>query len=316
MIAPCEDLRPGATPGASSGIDLILNSGAGTGGARELSARIAEFFGQRSVQVRVHLVSGKDVDATASRVAAGDAEVVVAGGGDGTITTIARHLAGTDKTLGVLPLGTFNYFARNLGLPLELEPALEVLAAGRVTTVDVGEVNGRLFLNNASVGIYPAALAHRERTYRRFGRSQIVAYASAAFVLLKTPAFLNLAITADGRLLSRRTPLLFVGTNSYQMESFEIAGSECLASSRLTLYVTQPMGPFALTRLAARALLRGLHGVRAFETLCASDVQVGMRGPRARVAMDGELHVLETPLRFTIRRDALRVVVPRVETAA
>jgi diacylglycerol kinase family enzyme len=134
-------------------------------------------------------------------------------------------------------------------------------------------------------------------------------------VLLKPPALLNLTITADGHLLSRRTPLLFAGTNAYQMETFAIPGTECVASRRLTLYVTKPMGPIALAGLAARALTRGLHGVAAFETLCASDILVSMRRHRVRVAMDGEVHVLDTPLRFAIRRDALRVVVPPVAPA-
>ena len=138
---------------------------------------------------------------------------------------------------------------------------------------------------------------------------------SAALVLLQPPAFLNLTVTADGRLLARRTPLLFVGTNAHQMESFAIVGRECLDARRLTLYVTRPMGTFALLRLAARALLRGLSGAKEFEALCAGDILVSMRRSRVRVAMDGEVRIMKTPLRYTMREGALRVVVPPPDAA-
>lgn len=292
-------------------MELILNSGAGTTDKNALAESIATYLAGRQIEARVVVArGGPDLVSKAASAAAGNADVVVAGGGDGTILTVARHLVGTDKALGVLPLGTFNYFARNLELPLDLESALAVLADGQVRQVDVGEVNGEIFLNNSSIGLYPAVLIHRERTYRKLWRSQLLAYASVALVLLRPPAFLNLTVTADGALLSRRTPLLFVGTNAHQMESFAIAGRECLASGRLTFYVTKPMGALAMLRLSLRALIRGLGGAEEFETLCAGELLVGMRWRRVRVAMDGELRVLETPLKYRLRRGALRVVAP------
>jgi diacylglycerol kinase family enzyme len=129
--------------------------------------------------------------------------------------------------------------------------------------------------------------------------------------LVKPPAFVKLAVTADGRLLQRRTPLLFVGTNAYQMESFDIVGTECLAAHKLTLYITRPMGSLGIGRLAARALFRGLRGARAFEAVCAEEIVIAMRRHRVRVALDGEVRVLTTPLRYRMMRDALTVMVPQ-----
>lgn len=322
-LADCRDVDEALvrTPTAERGgarrrIDVILNSGAGTLDKQALAESITRTLTERGADPRVYVVHGAELRATAEASATGDAAVVAAGGGDGTILTVARHLVGTGKALGVLPLGTFNYFARNLQVPLDLEPALQMLADGQCRQVDVGEVNGSLFLNNASIGLYPTVLAERERTYRRFWRSQFIAYVSVATVLLRSPSFLNLTLTADGQLMSRRTPLLFVGTNAHQMESFAIAGRECLDSGRLTFHVTRPMGAWALMRLALRALVRGLHGAHEFETLCAQDILVGMRRPRVRVAMDGELHLMDTPLRITLRRAALRVVGPAPSHAA
>ena len=296
-------------------IELILNGRSGTLDKHALAGRIESFLAEHGLMPRVHVTtSATDVPLLARQAATGDADIVVAGGGDGTIATVAEHIAGTDKALGVLPLGTFNYFARNLGIPLELDGALEVLAGGASVAIDVAEVNGYLFLNNSSIGLYPAVLAQRESTYRRFGRSQLAAYLSVLLVLVQPPGFLNLTISADGHLLERRTPLLFIGTNAFQMESCGILGRDCLDSRKLTLYVTRPLSVLGLLRLAVRAFVRGLRGAREFEAICAEEVLVGMRPRRLRVAMDGEVRVLETPLRYRVRRNALRVVVPMLGT--
>jgi diacylglycerol kinase family enzyme len=292
-------------------IEVILNRRSGTLDKHALAGRIQSFLAERGLMSRVHVTaSGTDVPLLARQAASGDADIIVAGGGDGTIATVAEHIAGTDKVLGVLPLGTFNYFARNLGIPLEHDGALEVLARGASVSVDVGEVNGNLFLNNSNIGLYPAVLEQRESAYRRFGRSQWSAYLSVLRVLVQPPGLLNLTISADGHLLARRTPLLFIGTNAFQMDSFGIVGRDCLDSRQLTLYVTRPLGALGLLRLAVRALVRGLRGAREFEAMCAGEILVGMRRQRVRVAMDGEVRVIETPLRYRLRRGALRVVVP------
>jgi diacylglycerol kinase family enzyme len=297
-------------------IEFILNRRSGTLDKHVLAGRIESFLAERGLMSRVHLTaSGTEVPLLARQAANGDADIIVAGGGDGTIATVAEHIAGTEKALGVLPLGTFNYFARNLGIPLELDGALDVLAGGASVSVDVGEVNGNLFLNNSSIGLYPAVLEHRESTYRRFGRSQLSAYLSVLLVLVQPPGFLNLTISADGHLLARRTPLLFIGSNAFQMDSFGIVGRGCLNSRKLTLYITRPLGALGLLRLAVRALVRGLRGAHEFEAVCAEEILVGMRRRRVRVAMDGEVRVIETPLRYRLRRGALRVVVPTLGPA-
>ena len=295
----------------ANSVDVILNRGSGTLDKQALADTIAQFFEARRMTARIHVTeNGRELLAASERAASGNAAIVVAGGGDGTIAAVAQHLVGTDKPLGVLPLGTFNYFARNLGVPLELTAALDAIVEGTSTRVDVGEVNGRVFLNNSSIGLYPAVLTSRESTYRRFGRSQLAAYVSVVLVLLQPPGLVNLTLTADGTLLSRRTPLLFISTNRYQMENFGIVGAECLEAGRLTLCITRPMGALALVRLAMQAVVRGLHGSDAFESVCATEIVVGLRRSRVRVALDGEVRALATPLRYRMMPGALRVLVP------
>ncbi len=293
-------------------LEVVLNHGSGTLDKPELAQTIGRVFKERGIDARIRITgNGEQLRNACEQAAGSDAPIVVAGGGDGTIATVAQHLLGSGKTLGVLPLGTFNYFARNLGVPLEVDQALAVIVAGGSTTVDVGEVNGHVFLNNSSIGLYPAVLTRRESVYRRFGRSQLAAYLSVLLTLVKPPAFVKLAVTADGRLLPRRTPLLFIGTNAYQMESFDIVGTECLNAHQLTLYITRPMGSLAIGRLAARALSRGLRGAGAFEAVCAEEIVIAMRRRQVRVALDGEVRVLTTPLRYRMLRNALPVIVPQ-----
>ena len=292
-------------------VEIILNSGSGTLDKQALATTIERFFRDRHIDVRVHVTrNGRELVTTSKQAAAGDAGIVVAGGGDGTIATVAHQLVACDKLLGVLPLGTFNYFAKNLGLPLEVGEALDVIADGKPTSVDVGDVNDHVFLNNAGLGLYPAALSQRESTYRRFGRSQLASHLSVVLVLLAPPPFVNLTVTADGQRLSRRTPLLFIGVNAHQLESLGMPARECLAARQLTLVITRPMGALALGRLGLRALFRGLKDANAFEAVCADEIVIGLRRKRVRVALDGEVRIVETPLRVRLMRDALRVLVP------
>jgi diacylglycerol kinase family enzyme len=290
-------------------VHVILNERSGTLSKDGIAEQVVEFFRSRRQRVQVVVAhTGAELIAAARDAARGDADVVVAGGGDGTIGAIAGHLVHTNKALGVLPLGTFNYFARRFDVPLDVDGALEVIAGGTIVTADVGEVNGRVFLNNSSIGLYSAVLQQRETTYRKLGRSRAVAYASVALVLVQPPALLNLQLEIDGVRLARRTPLLFVGTNEFQMETFGIPGRTCVRAGHLASYITRPLGLVPLWRLALRAFFRGLHGATELEVVCARELRVTLRRKRVRAALDGELVTLESPLEFRMRPGALAVL--------
>ena len=289
--------------------DVILNQRSGSSSQDEAAPRVIDRLRAGGFEPRVMIVrNGDELQDAVRSAAASDAELVIAGGGDGTISGVASVLTGLGKTLGILPLGTFNFFARRLNIPLDLEPALELLVTGHETSLEIGEVNGHVFLNNASIGLYPAVLQQREATYEQFGRSRPAAYLSTALVLLQPPGFLNLRITADGVPLSRRTPLLFVGANAAQMDAFASPGRECIEGRRLAAYITRPLGALGLSRLAIRAFFRGLYGAHELEVVCAHEVRVSMRPGRIRVAIDGEIRVLSTPLTFRWRPQPLRVI--------
>jgi diacylglycerol kinase family enzyme len=207
-------------------------------------------------------------------------------------------------------LGTFNYFARSLGIPSAIEEAIAVLAQAHVRPVSVGEVNGRIFLNNASLGIYARVLRERERLYGSWGRSRFAAHLSVLSALARPRAPLFLRVTVDGATRRRRTPMVFVANDPFQLAEFGLAGAECLAQERLALYVAPDCGRAALLALAMRLAFGRLRPERDFELLCGADIVVETKRRRRHVVRDGERERLSGPYRFRRRRDALRVLAP------
>ena len=288
-----------------------MNAASGGGGAEGLRLLVAGEFRAHGVEAEIFLAkNGTQLAALARRAREGESRTVVAAGGDGTINAVASALLGAEKTLGVLPVGTFNYFARNLGIPLDVAGAVATVARGHAAEVDVCEVNGRIFVNNSSIGLYPSIIRQREREYQRWGRRQLVAYAAVARALLQPEPFLNVRITTEGGELTERTPLVFVGGNRYQIEEFALPGRRCVKRGELAIYVARADGKMGLLRLALQALLGRLRGERRLEVMCAGEALVETRRGRIPVALDGEVLVLETPLLFKTRPGALKVLVP------
>lgn len=254
---------------------------------------------------------GAEIVQMAKKAAQSEFQTIVAGGGDGTLAAVASELVGTDKTFGVLPLGTFNYFARNLGIPLDAEEAARNIVEGHTAQIDVGEVNGKTFLINASLGLHPAMLREREKLYSRWGRSRIAAFFSGALTMLRPASFLRLRLTtANGERMLRKTPLVFVGFNKYQLEEINIRGGACLAAGEMAFYIANPMGRIELLRLAVRGLFGRLRDSEDFQVLCLKEARVEARSKRLRVSLDGELFTMKTPLDFRVLPKVLRVIVP------
>ena len=292
-------------------VSVIVNAAAGPSGAGQWIDQLQHkcgAFGVAADVVPVHN-GGQIADATSRAVQEG-ARLVVAGGGDGTVSAVAAGLAGSAVALGVLPLGTLNHFAKDLGIPLELDAAIEVIARGREIQVDLGEVNGRLFINNSSLGLYPDIVRNRENQRRRLGRAKWPALLAASLHALQRYPVLAVHIEVNGQALDRRSAFVFIGNNEYQMEGFTIGERAQLSGGRLSLYVTQRTGRFGLLRLALRALFGRLQQARDFDMLTATEFVVRTRRPNIRVATDGEVQLMETPLQYRIHPGALRVIVP------
>jgi diacylglycerol kinase family enzyme len=290
---------------------VIVNASSGTGCPADYERELERRFAAHGVAADVVLVqSGAQIVAAAQSAVAGGVQCVVAGGGDGTVSAVASQLAGTGVALGVLPLGTLNHFARDNRVPLDVEQAIAAIAQGHRIDVDVGEVNGRLFINNSSLGLYPDIVLDRERQRRRLGRGKWMALAAASLHAARRYPVLKLALDVDGQPLRRRSAFVFIGNNEYKMAGFEIGARERLDGGVLSLYVTQRTGRFGLLLLALRALFRSLEQARDFDSLVASRVVIETPKRHVRVATDGEVVVMRTPLEYRIRPRALRVIVP------
>ena len=289
---------------------VIMNRGAG--GPDDPRPHITELFRGHGEEARVVEPDGtNDICAVARAAAASDEEIIVAAGGDGTINAVAAILAGTQKILGVLPVGTLNHFAKDLHLPLDLEEAVRTIMEGEVATVDVGEVNGRIFINNSSLGLYPQIVSRREAQQQRLARGKWSAFFWATIQALRRFPFLDLRIKFEGREMFRRTAFLFVGNNEYEIAGFSLGTRRCLNAGKLGLYLTHRTGRFGLFRLAFHALFGRIDQAKDFDVLCVSEARIEAKKPRLLVALDGEVERLETPLHYRIRPAALRVLVPQ-----
>jgi YegS/Rv2252/BmrU family lipid kinase len=293
-------------------IAVIINGGAGAGHDAAAASDLRAKFRAHGCEAEVTLAkSGDDMIAAARKAIADGVSVVVAGGGDGTINAVASVMAGSGVDFGVLPLGTLNHFAKDIGIPLELDEAVRNVAEGRRVEVDVGEVNDRVFLNNSSLGLYPDIVRDREKQQHRLGRGKWPAAAWAAVAALRRFPFLDVGVAVDGKQHARRTPFVFIGNNEYIMQGLAIGARERLDAGVLSLYVAQRPGRLGLLRFAWRALWGRLAQERDFDVMLSDKFDIKTRHRRLRVALDGEVTVMATPLRYRIRPAALAVIVPQ-----
>jgi diacylglycerol kinase family enzyme len=295
----------------------LVNETAGTMERQQASTfteALASAFGRRGVSAEVELLPSGALKGAAERArdraARGEIDGVVVGGGDGTISTVAGVLAETGIALGVLPLGTLNHFAKDLGIPLDLDGAVAVISAANVRAVDVAEVNGELFVNNSSIGLYPYMVLDRERRRSKHGQAKWVAAFLAALRTLRYLPRRRLSIRAEGWTEPCRTPCLFVGNNEYGLAAASLGKRERLDEGQLCLYVARQRSRTSLVLLALRSALGFVNEARDLRILKVSSAEIMSRTSRLLVAMDGEVSILRPPLRYRARPAALRVFVP------
>ena len=239
--------------------------------------------------------------------------VVVAAGGDGTINAVANAVLGSGCPFGVLPQGTFNYFGRDNAISQDTRKAALALLQAHISPVQAGMVNGRLFLVNASVGLYPQILEDREAWKQQLGRSRFVAFLSGIATLLQSRHQLRLSIESAGQTVSLRTPTLFVGNNRLQLVQAGINGqqTDALTQGQLAAIAVHPIGTLALLGLLVRGLLGQLgdaDNIQSFSFRRLTVTPKGMR--RIKVATDGEIVWMQTPLVFEVAAEPLLLLVP------
>jgi diacylglycerol kinase family enzyme len=294
---------------------VFLNAGAGSVGDESISA-IAEAFEEVAPTVEVRIVEVDPADLQERLCAEWDAsprpDALVVAGGDGTVNNAANAAAGTDVVLGVLPLGTFNHFACDLGMPGDLHGAVRALVGGEVRQVDVAEVNGRVFVNNSAVGVYPKMVKVRDAVMERRGWGKVRAVpAAVAHVLRRFPTHrLDLRGSGGFRRHDVRTPMLFVGNGRFEGRLGSPPERASLVDGMLDVRVTHGGTRRRLVWSALRALVRRKSAEDDPERATVTELEVGARTARLQVAYDGEIDEFATPLHYRVRPGDLRVLAP------
>jgi diacylglycerol kinase family enzyme len=310
---------PITEPSPNATFFIVLNAGSGHSETEVRRSTIESVLAAAGRRCQLELVDDPaelaDKARSMAKRAVAEGGILVAAGGDGTINTVAHEAVLAGCPFGVLPQGTFNYFGRTHGIPEDLAEAVYSLLRGKVQPVQVGLLNNKIFLVNASVGLYPKLLEAREHDKRQFGRSRVVAFFSAIKIALRPHRHLRITLELDGKERRLRTHTLFVGNNRLQLEQVGMRDGliEAVEEGQLVAIAPRPMGKLGLLRLLVRGLLGRLGSddeVEAFafkRMLVRTPAVYGRK--RMKVAADGEVAQMAIPLEFRVLEGRLMLMV-------
>lgn len=291
---------------------LVINRSAGTFRrlpVPETAAALASALAEAGHSVRTEIVGRRELARSLSALAESpDIDAVVVGGGDGTILTAVLAGLGGDKPLGILPLGTLNLFARDLGLPADPVEAARVLAGARPSLIDLAEVNGLPFAIWASLGMHPWVVRRRDHLQRdgmRKGRAMLM----AALRAFRRFPLIDVTLNLPEGAVSVSTPMLFIANNPWREQPLPLS-REALDTGKLVIHVAACSGRLSLLRLAFEAVLGHWRASPRLRTYTTEEVRVTSRKRRMMVSLDGEVTVMSSPLVFRARPKALRVLMP------
>ncbi len=316
--APAASVPSGRAPSVSDApLFVVFNRASGRGDRDEVAREVkiaCEAVGRRFELLPVDRPDAlMDVAHDAVRRAQAAGGIVVAAGGDGTLSAVAQATLGSGCPYGILPRGTFNYFSRTHGISADIREALQVLLHETPQPVQVGLVNDRAFLVNASLGLYPTLLEDRETWKQQFGRSRLVALGAGIATVLRGHRNLRLTVEMQGEPRQVRTPTLFVGNNALQMEQVGLPEAQAIDSGELAGIMLRPVGRWTLLWLLARGAFRKLGEADQvinfpFQRLTVRARRFG--GRRVKVATDGEIVWMRLPLTFSVAPEPLWLIRP------
>ena len=287
-------------------IPVIVNRSGGTASSLgdKLADQLHEAFAAGGQLIDLQLIASDDLEAAFAKVAG--APVVAVGGGDGTLGSAAGMFAEAGSALAILPLGTRNHLAKQLGIPAEVPDAVKVIVAGRRQRIDLARAGQRVFVNNASVGLYTRLVRERDAMSGPKWLGTVPATWNVLRHLRSRPVQLSL----DGADRTLDTPLLFIGNNRYSLESGMMGERESMSGGVLCLYAVSARTAFQLMSVAARTLIGRADPQQDFCALTeAQNARIEGAGG-LDVAFDGEIERMQLPLNFAILPQALEVIVP------
>ena len=293
-------------------VPVLLNRDGGALAADPaLADRVGQALKSAGVDAEVELLSGGDCAVRCRAIAEREDPLLIVGGGDGTISAAASALAGTDTLLGILPLGTLNHFARDLGLPADLDEAAKLIAGRNGRRVDIGEMNDRVFINNSAIGLYPLMVVDRDLQRRRLGRSKRLAMIVASLRTLVRFNRHRLTLTVNEERTGHiDTPLLFVGNNDYRIDIAAPGKREAIDRGELCVLLMRKKTRRGLVAASIRAFLGRSRADDMVRLDGVERLRVSAPRPQLAVSLNGEVVRSEPPLDYRIRKAALQVIAP------
>jgi YegS/Rv2252/BmrU family lipid kinase len=288
---------------------LSRSSGGKTRGQKDAD-EIRDALADAGVKARVKLVDGGGILEQAQTAVEEGADLLIVGGGDGSVSAAAGVLAGSNTKLGILPLGTLNHFARDLGIPTDPAEAAKLIAKGRTRRLDVAEVNGRIFVNNSAIGLYPLMVIDRDQQRKRLGRSKRLAMLVASARTLARFNHYRLTLTVNDEQARVDTPLLFVGNNDYRIDLRAPGRRESLEDGRLSVFVMRKKTRRGLIAASIRALFNRTRNDDMVRLENVERLLVASRRSHLVISVDGEVESMSAPLDYRVRKAALNVIAP------
>jgi diacylglycerol kinase family enzyme len=291
-------------------IVLLNRDGGAVAADPNIADKVREAFANEQLEVRLELIAGSDCADRCRAAAEHGEELVVVGGGDGTISAAASVLVESNVVLGILPLGTLNHFARDLKIPTDLDEAAKLIARKKIRHVDVAEMNDRIFINNSAIGLYPLMVIDRDLQQKKLGRSKRLAMIVASVRTLARFGHQRLTLTINDEKGRVDTPLLFVGNNDYRIDLGAPGQRDRIDGGQLCALVMRKKTRRGFIAASIRALFDRSLPDDMVRLDGVERLRVESPHSTLAVSLDGEVEQAKPPLSFRIRKGALRVIAP------
>lgn len=285
---------------------IIINEEAGQGNRLQ---EISDYLDRGNFKYDIFKISGKNLPDILEKVSNKNYETLIAAGGDGTVSSVAEKAVNLHKTMGIIPAGTLNHFAKDAGIPLNTDEALRTILGGSTILIDTASVNDHIFLNNSSIGLYPKVVKRREQQMKLGGRKW-PAMIKATMAVLKSIPKINVTIEADDSTVKCKTPFVFIGNNDYKFDFFNLGRREGLEDGLLSIYYPKYEGRISYLRLILKTLMGKLDQEANFRIIHNEEIIIYSNKKKLEVSIDGEVFKLKTPLHYKIKPKSLRIIVP------
>lgn len=296
---------------------LIANKKSGHGKGRVLAQEaqtICDELNYKLIDYEIHTPDdferkSKEAIANAEK----DGGVVIAAGGDGTIRGVVQAAHGKNVRFAAVPCGTFNFFARAHNIPEDHLQAFRLALTEKTTPVRLGQINGHIFLINASLGLYAKAIREREMRTSRFGRNRLVVIISTILSMLSDHNLLKVDLLTNGQLHSLKTPMIFIGNNALQLRNLAMDVAKCMKANLLAVVLLKPVTKMETLRIVLRGIFKTIDNEQNMETFCVDEMTIYTRKPVHLIALDGEIILTESPLNVKALPGILNLVKPKPE---